>query len=87
MYSSPFFKNFDELTANSAFLVKAHVAKKVSGPWKIENVIDQFITPILSDWKYNIGREARNLIKGKRSRSYKPAYVKEEAGRAPLSHQ
>lgn len=59
LFCTPFSFDFYNLTKKDQFDTESHVRHKMLGPWRIAYVVDQYITPVLRDWKYNIMREAR----------------------------
>lgn len=77
MYCNPLKHNFFFMPRSIQYMVEEFINKRCPGDWDIKDVADQFLCPILADWKYNTQREARNYINGKRPQTYKPTHVKE----------
>lgn len=87
MYCSPLSPEFFKLSSMDQYLIKTHLTRKVQRHWEIGKVAQQLIIPIIFDWKYKTGREARNFIRGKRGGSYKPLHVKEDDWNAIVAEE
>eukprot|EP00246_Nothoceros_aenigmaticus_P006805 TRINITY_DN2001_c0_g1_i3.p1 TRINITY_DN2001_c0_g1~~TRINITY_DN2001_c0_g1_i3.p1 ORF type:complete len:184 (-),score=16.64 TRINITY_DN2001_c0_g1_i3:705-1256(-) len=55
--------------------LEMHVKREIGGNWEMRKVAEQFLSRILSDWKYNTHREAKNMLLGRRPTDYVPRSV------------
>lgn len=77
MFCTPRTFDFYRLTSTQQHAVEEYISRRVKGDWDLALVEEQFMCPILMDWKYNTAREARNYLDKKRPQGYRPAHMKE----------
>eukprot|EP00246_Nothoceros_aenigmaticus_P006804 TRINITY_DN2001_c0_g1_i2.p1 TRINITY_DN2001_c0_g1~~TRINITY_DN2001_c0_g1_i2.p1 ORF type:complete len:241 (-),score=33.76 TRINITY_DN2001_c0_g1_i2:483-1205(-) len=75
MFFSPLSGSYVAESRCNRHKLEMHVRREIGGNWEIRKVAEQFLNRILSDWKYNTHREAKNMLLGRRPTDYVPRSV------------